>query len=89
MEIRFSLLLPRGEKKESVEAFILFSFLFQTAASPERNTLFAASLGFETCCHYSQGEDTAVVTGVDPGLSPSQLGKPESEYHEEDPCCII
>lgn len=88
VEIRFSS-VPRREKNEFMEAFMWFSFLFQKAASPERNILFAANLGFETCCHYSQGEDTAFATGVDPGLSPIQLGKPESEHHEEDSCCTI
>lgn len=82
-----------GEKSNSlcVCGSILLLF-FQKAASPERFTLstpFTASLEFETCWRYFQDGNTAVVTVVDPGLTPSQLYKHEPEYYKEDTCCII
>lgn len=65
---------------------------FQKAAPPERftpSTPFTASLEFEICGHYSQDGNTAVATGVDPGLSPSQLYNRKPKYYKEDTCCII
>lgn len=69
--------------------FLPLSESFTSRKKIMLNSPFAVSLGFETCWCYLQGENTPFATGVDPGLSPSELDEYEPEYDMEGTCCII